>query len=159
MDILELTLIKNLNEFEFKYRLPSFVTRRLYNKDIIYVGDLVHKSKEELLQLQGIGYKIFNSIKEFLRDINLELGIKYTDKWEELRKVAPTRYRFILTSCMMKHLDHKGLFYDGEYLYDGNDLEITLNSCRFLGQEALKQIAEKEPWYQVGMFDHDNNNG
>jgi hypothetical protein len=154
MDILELTLIKNIKE-EYVYGKITYTpsirsVRALLKEDIIYIGDLVQKTEKELLQFTNFGYKSLNEIKELLRSFNLELGIKYTDKWEELRKVAPMRYKFILLSKMIKNSYYKDL-------YEHHDSGTATSDCRSLGLQVINAIAEKEPWYQVGMFEQDAN--
>ena len=48
----------------------------LQNADIKYIGELVQKSEQEMLRTKNFGHKSLNEIKEILREMGLELGMK-----------------------------------------------------------------------------------
>ncbi|MCY3675606.1 MAG: DNA-directed RNA polymerase subunit alpha [Paracoccaceae bacterium] len=51
----------------------------LKNDNIIYVGDLVQKSEQEMLKTPNFGRKSLNEIKEVLSGMNLSLGMEIVD--------------------------------------------------------------------------------
>ena len=48
----------------------------LKNDNIIYIGDLVQKSEQEMLRTPNFGRKSLNEIKEVLAQMGLELGME-----------------------------------------------------------------------------------
>src|SRR5438093_7704892 len=48
----------------------------LQNADIKYIGELVQKTEQEMLKTKNFGQKSLNEIKEILRGMGLELGMK-----------------------------------------------------------------------------------
>src|SRR5204862_3445330 len=48
----------------------------LQNADIKYIGELVQKSEQEMLKTKNFGHKSLNEIKEILREMGLELGMR-----------------------------------------------------------------------------------
>ncbi len=49
---------------------------------IIYLGDLVQKTEDEILRFPNIGKKSLNELKQILAKMNLSLGMKISD-WNE----------------------------------------------------------------------------
>jgi len=52
----------------------------LKNENIVYVGDLVQKSEQDMLRTPNFGRKSLNEIKETLSRMNLSLGME-TPGW------------------------------------------------------------------------------
>lgn len=80
-------LLKTIDELELSVRSYNC----LKNEDIIYVGDLVTKSESEMLKTANFGRKSLNELKDNLKNMNLNFGMKLPD-WppqniEELLKM------------------------------------------------------------------------
>ena len=62
----------------------------LKNDNIVYIGDLVQKTEQEMLRTPNFGRKSLNEIKEVLTHMNLHLGMDVTswppENVEELAK-------------------------------------------------------------------------
>ena len=65
-------LFRSVDELEFSVRSQNC----LQNADIKYIGELVQKSEQEMLQTKNFGHKSLNEIKEILREMGLELGMR-----------------------------------------------------------------------------------
>ena len=65
-------LFRSIDELEFSVRSQNC----LQNADIKYIGELVQKSEQEMLQTKNFGHKSLNEIKEILKEMGLELGMK-----------------------------------------------------------------------------------
>ena len=65
-------LLRSVDELEFSVRSQNC----LQNADIKYIGELVQKSEQEMLRTKNFGHKSLNEIKEILREMGLELGMK-----------------------------------------------------------------------------------
>lgn len=69
-------LLRQVDELELSVRSANC----LENANIKYIGDLVQKSEQEMLRTKNFGRKSLNEIKEILREMGLELGMKL-DNW------------------------------------------------------------------------------
>jgi DNA-directed RNA polymerase subunit alpha len=65
-------LFRSVEELEFSVRSQNC----LQNADIKYIGELVQKSEQEMLKTKNFGHKSLNEIKEILREMGLELGMR-----------------------------------------------------------------------------------
>ncbi len=65
-------LFRGVDELEFSVRSQNC----LQNADIKYIGELVQKTEQEMLKTKNFGHKSLNEIKEILRDMGLELGMR-----------------------------------------------------------------------------------
>ena len=65
-------LFRSVDELELSVRSQNC----LQNADIKYIGELVQKTEQELLKTKNFGRKSLNEIKEVLRGMGLELGMK-----------------------------------------------------------------------------------
>ncbi|MFQ5849740.1 MAG: DNA-directed RNA polymerase subunit alpha [Candidatus Binatia bacterium] len=65
-------LFRNVDELEFSVRSQNC----LQSADIKYIGELVQKTEQEMLKTKNFGRKSLNEIKEILREMGLELGMK-----------------------------------------------------------------------------------
>ena len=65
-------LFRSVDELEFSVRSQNC----LQNADIKYIGELVQKTEQEMLKTKNFGQKSLNEIKEILRGMGLELGMK-----------------------------------------------------------------------------------
>jgi DNA-directed RNA polymerase subunit alpha len=65
-------LFRSVDELEFSVRSQNC----LQNADIKYIGELVQRSEQEMLKTKNFGQKSLNEIKEILRGMGLELGMK-----------------------------------------------------------------------------------
>ncbi len=65
-------LYRSVDELEFSVRSQNC----LQNADIKYIGELVQKTEPEMLKTKNFGQKSLNEIKEILRGMGLELGMK-----------------------------------------------------------------------------------
>ena len=65
-------LFRSVDELEFSVRSQNC----LQNADIKYIGELVQKSEQDMLQTKNFGHKSLNEIKEILKEMGLELGMK-----------------------------------------------------------------------------------
>ena len=79
-------LLRKVDELELSVRSANC----LKNDNIVYIGDLVQKSEQEMLRTPNFGLKSLNEIKEVLTAMGLSLGMTVTD-WppeniEELAK-------------------------------------------------------------------------
>ncbi len=70
--LLNENLFRSVDELEFSVRSQNC----LQNADIKYIGELVQKTEHEMLKTKNFGHKSLNEIKEILRDMGLELGMK-----------------------------------------------------------------------------------
>jgi DNA-directed RNA polymerase subunit alpha len=75
-------LFRSVDELEFSVRSQNC----LESADIKYIGELVQKSEPEMLKTKNFGRKSLNEIKEILREMGLELGMKldYAPSREDL---------------------------------------------------------------------------
>lgn len=64
-------LLKKVDELELSVRSANC----LKNDNIVYIGDLVLKTEQEMLRTPNFGRKSLNEIKEVLRSMALELGM------------------------------------------------------------------------------------
>ena len=79
-------LLRKVDELELSVRSANC----LKNDNIVYIGDLVQKSEQEMLRTPNFGRKSLNEIKEVLTTMGLSLGMSVPD-WppeniEELAK-------------------------------------------------------------------------
>ena len=79
-------LLRKVDELELSVRSANC----LKNDNIVYIGDLVQKSEQEMLRTPNFGRKSLNEIKEVLTQMNLHLGMEVVE-WppenvEELAK-------------------------------------------------------------------------
>ena len=68
-------LLRKVDELELSVRSANC----LKNDNIIYIGDLVQKSEQEMLRTPNFGRKSLNEIKEVLATMGLALGMDITD--------------------------------------------------------------------------------
>ncbi len=68
-------LLRKVDELELSVRSANC----LKNDNIIYIGDLVQKSEQEMLRTPNFGRKSLNEIKEVLNQMGLHLGIEIPD--------------------------------------------------------------------------------
>ena len=79
-------LLRKVDELELSVRSANC----LKNDNIVYIGDLVQKTEQEMLRTPNFGRKSLNEIKEVLTHMNLHLGMEVIE-WppenvEELAK-------------------------------------------------------------------------
>ena len=79
-------LLRKVDELELSVRSANC----LKNDNIVYIGDLVQKTEQEMLRTPNFGRKSLNEIKEVLTKMSLHLGMEVTE-WppenvEELAK-------------------------------------------------------------------------
>ena len=79
-------LLRKVDELELSVRSANC----LKNDNIVYIGDLVQKTEQEMLRTPNFGRKSLNEIKEVLSHMDLHLGMEVID-WppenvEELAK-------------------------------------------------------------------------
>ena len=67
--------LKKVEELELSVRAANC----LKNDNIVYLGDLVQKSENDMLRTPNFGRKSLNEIKELLEDMNLHLGMEAPD--------------------------------------------------------------------------------
>ena len=79
-------LLRKVDELELSVRSANC----LKNDNIVYIGDLVQKSEQEMLRTPNFGRKSLNEIKEVLTSMGLGLGMAVTgwppENIEELAK-------------------------------------------------------------------------
>ena len=85
-------LLRKVDELELSVRSANC----LKNDNIIYIGDLVQKSEQEMLRTPNFGRKSLNEIKEVLTQMGLSLGMQIPN-WppeniEELAKKLEEPY-------------------------------------------------------------------
>ncbi len=85
-------LLRKVEELELSVRSANC----LKNDNIIYIGDLVQKTENEMLKTPNFGRKSLNEIKQVLEEMGLHLGIK-VEEWppeniEELAKTLEDKY-------------------------------------------------------------------
>lgn len=68
-------LLKTIDELELSVRSYNC----LKNENIIYVGDLVSKSEAEMLKTANFGRKSLNELKDNLKSMGLNFGMKLTN--------------------------------------------------------------------------------
>jgi len=68
-------LLRKVDELELSVRSANC----LKNENIIYIGDLVQKSEQEMLKTPNFGRKSLNEIKVVLVEMGLELGMQVAD--------------------------------------------------------------------------------
>ncbi len=75
-------LFRSVDELEFSVRSQNC----LQSADIKFIGELVQKTEQEMLKTKNFGRKSLNEIKEILREMGLEIGMKleYFPTREEL---------------------------------------------------------------------------
>jgi DNA-directed RNA polymerase subunit alpha len=64
--------LKTIDELELSVRSYNC----LKNENIIYVGDLVARTESEMLKTANFGRKSLNELKENLKAMNLNFGMK-----------------------------------------------------------------------------------
>ena len=67
-------LLRKVDELELSVRSANC----LKNDNIVYIGDLVQKSEQEMLRTPNFGRKSLNEIKEVLSSMGLALGMSVT---------------------------------------------------------------------------------
>ncbi len=67
-------LLRKVDELELSVRSANC----LKNDNIVYIGDLVQKSEQEMLRTPNFGRKSLNEIKEVLTNMGLALGMAVT---------------------------------------------------------------------------------
>jgi DNA-directed RNA polymerase subunit alpha len=67
-------LLRKVDELELSVRSANC----LKNDNIVYIGDLVQKSEQEMLRTPNFGRKSLNEIKEVLTSMGLSLGMTVT---------------------------------------------------------------------------------
>lgn len=65
-------LFKTVDELELSVRSANC----LKNADIKYIGEMVQKTEQEMLKTKNFGRKSLNEIKEILKGMNLDFGMK-----------------------------------------------------------------------------------
>ena len=65
-------LLKKVDELELSVRSANC----LKNDNIVYIGDLILKSENEMLRTPNFGRKSLNEIKEVLNGMSLYLGME-----------------------------------------------------------------------------------
>lgn len=65
-------LFKTVDELELSVRSANC----LKNADIKYIGEMVQKTEQEMLRTKNFGRKSLNEIKELLRSMGLDFGMK-----------------------------------------------------------------------------------
>ena len=65
-------LLKKVDELELSVRSANC----LKNDNIVYIGDLILKSENEMLRTPNFGRKSLNEIKEVLTGMSLNLGME-----------------------------------------------------------------------------------
>ncbi len=65
-------LLRKVDELELSVRSANC----LKNDNIVYIGDLVQKSEQEMLRTPNFGRKSLNEIKEVLIQMGLHLGME-----------------------------------------------------------------------------------
>jgi DNA-directed RNA polymerase subunit alpha len=73
--VLNKNLLRKVDELELSVRSANC----LKNDNIIYIGDLVQKTEQEMLRTPNFGRKSLNEIKEVLAQMGLHLGMEITD--------------------------------------------------------------------------------
>ena len=68
-------LLRKVDELELSVRSANC----LKNDNIIYIGDLVQKTEQEMLRTPNFGRKSLNEIKEVLMQMGLHLGMEITN--------------------------------------------------------------------------------
>lgn len=68
-------LLRKVDELELSVRSANC----LKNDNIIYIGDLVQRSEQEMLRTPNFGRKSLNEIKEVLSTMGLHLGMEVTE--------------------------------------------------------------------------------
>ena len=85
-------LLRKVEELELSVRSANC----LKNDNIVYIGDLVQKTENEMLRTPNFGRKSLNEIKEVLTNMGLNLG-QIVEEWppeniEELAKKLEDQY-------------------------------------------------------------------
>jgi len=136
-----------ISEFSVRFRNCLFPER------IIYVGDLIQKTEEELLNIRSFGRLCLKEVKEFLKKFDLELGIRIPN-WrnlseQELIKELQTRQALSQISLHQSSLTRdKNTLVKLLRKADELDLSIrTTNSLRalkvqYIGDLVLKKRSE-----------------
>ncbi len=70
-----LNLLRKVDELELSVRSANC----LKNDNIVYIGDLVQKTEQEMLRTPNFGRKSLNEIKEVLTQMGLHLGMEVTN--------------------------------------------------------------------------------
>jgi DNA-directed RNA polymerase subunit alpha len=70
----ERNLLRKVDELELSVRSANC----LKNDNIVYIGDLVQKTEQEMLRTPNFGRKSLNEIKEVLASMGLGLGLTVT---------------------------------------------------------------------------------
>ncbi|MEE8532819.1 MAG: DNA-directed RNA polymerase subunit alpha [Alphaproteobacteria bacterium] len=68
-------LLRKVDELELSVRSANC----LKNDNIVYIGDLVRKTEQEMLRTPNFGRKSLNEIKEVLAQMGLHLGMEVTE--------------------------------------------------------------------------------
>ncbi len=68
-------LLRKVDELELSVRSANC----LKNENLVYIGDLVQKTEQEMLKTPNFGRKSLNEIKDVLSQMGLELGMQVED--------------------------------------------------------------------------------
>ena len=68
-------LLKKVEELELSVRAANC----LKNDNIVYVGDLVRKTEEDLRKTPNFGARSMNEIRDVLKTMGLSFGMQVTD--------------------------------------------------------------------------------
>ena len=92
-------LLRKVDELELSVRSANC----LKNDNIVYIGDLVQKTEQEMLRTPNFGRKSLNEIKEVLASMGLGLGMTVTG-WppENIEELAKKARRAVLKGLPVK---------------------------------------------------------
>ncbi len=85
-------LLRKVNELELSVRSANC----LKNDNIVYIGDLVQKTEQDMLKTPNFGRKSLNEIRDILGQLNLSFGMKVSswppENIEEMVKSLEDQY-------------------------------------------------------------------
>jgi hypothetical protein len=135
-------LFRKVAELEFLIRTKNC----LRAEEIIYVGDLVQKTEEELMAVRNFGQKCLNEIKEYLKQFDLELGMLVPD-WhlltaeqlvDEFNELLKSRY-FPRVPPPPPELDDSTLV---KLFLTVEELDLSVRALRCLQKASITYVGD-----------------
>jgi hypothetical protein len=132
-------LLRKVEELEFSVRTDGGLKR----DHIVYIGDLVQRSEQEMLRIPNIGRKPLNEIKEVLASMGLGLGMSVAgwppENIEELRRYLNEPVSLVEPPAPP---DLNNLPFNRNFLRKVDELEFSARTDRYLKNDNIVYIGD-----------------
>lgn len=142
-------LLKYVSDLQLSTKVINLFTL----ERIIYLGDLVQKTEDEILRFPNIGKKSLNELKQILAKKNLSLGMKISDWNEEnVNKLVSEIYPRKNNEISRDEIEHR-FFME----MSGNfSSMVCVKDLRKMKLEEHQQIIDNYCKYSKSPFKHRN---